>query len=213
MRDARDRFPGRGRMPARDGRQELPVHSRVIRIGREALRCLLTRRGITLQRTKTWKESRTQTGRRSWMGSKKSWTASRTGSSPSASSARWGSGPPRARAGPPGRRQHVGRAEVDPCRPARRRPDVRKVELCFTPTYASWANPIEAHFGPLRQFTIAHSNRPHHTVQIRALHAYLRWRNANARHRDILAAEREERARIRSEKGIRWGGRPLTTAA
>jgi transposase len=25
-----------------------------------------------------------------------------------------------------------------------------RVELCFTPTYASWANPIEAHFGPLR---------------------------------------------------------------
>ncbi|EEP74945.1 transposase [Micromonospora sp. ATCC 39149] len=33
------------------------VHGRVIRIGREALRCLLTRRGITFQRTKTWKES------------------------------------------------------------------------------------------------------------------------------------------------------------
>ena len=30
-----------------------------------------------------------------------------------------------------------------------------KVELCFTPTYASWANPIEAHFGPLRTFVIA----------------------------------------------------------
>jgi hypothetical protein len=30
---------------------------RVIRIGREALRCLLARRGITFQRTKTWKES------------------------------------------------------------------------------------------------------------------------------------------------------------
>jgi len=29
----------------------------VIRIGREALRCLLARRGITFQRTKTWKES------------------------------------------------------------------------------------------------------------------------------------------------------------
>lgn len=27
---------------------------------------------------------------------------------------------------------------------------VNRVELCFTPTYASWANPIEAHFGPLR---------------------------------------------------------------
>lgn len=35
-------------------------------------------------------------------------------------------------------------------------------------------------------------------------HAYLRWRNADARHRDVLAAERRERARIRSEKGIRW---------
>jgi hypothetical protein len=50
-------------------------------------------------------------------------------------------------------------------------------------------------------------------VQTRALHAYLRWRNANARHRDVLAAERKECARIRSEKGIRWGGRPLTTVA
>ncbi|MEX1658464.1 helix-turn-helix domain-containing protein [Streptomyces pseudovenezuelae] len=87
-----------------------------------------------------------------------------------------------------------------------------KVEPCFTPTYASWANPIEAHFGPLRQFTITNSNHPNHTVQARALHAYLRWRNANARHRDVLAAERKERARIRSEKGIRWGGRPFAAA-
>lgn len=88
-----------------------------------------------------------------------------------------------------------------------------KVELCFTPTYASWANPIEAHFGPLRQFTIANSNHPNHTVQTRALHACLRWRNAKFRHRDVLAVERRERARIRSEKGIRWGGRSLTVAA
>lgn len=85
--------------------------------------------------------------------------------------------------------------------------------MCFTPTCASWANPIEAHFGPLRQVTIANSNHPSHTVQTRALHAYLRWRNANARHRDVLAAERKELARIRSEKGIRRGGRPLATAA
>ncbi|GAA2564321.1 hypothetical protein GCM10010398_61450 [Streptomyces fimbriatus] len=33
------------------------VHGRVIRIGREALRCLLARRGTTFQRTKTWKDS------------------------------------------------------------------------------------------------------------------------------------------------------------
>ena len=52
-----------------------------------------------------------------------------------------------------------------------------RVELCFTPTYASWANPSEAHFGPLRQFTVANSNHRNHTVQTRALHAYLRWRN------------------------------------
>ncbi len=88
-----------------------------------------------------------------------------------------------------------------------------KLELCFTPTYTSRTNPIESHFGPLRQFTLANSNHPNHTVQTRALHAYLRWGNNNARHPDVLAAQRRERARIRSEKGIRWGGRPLRTVA
>lgn len=43
--------------------------------------------------------------------------------------------------------------------------------------------------------------------------ANIRRRNANARLRDVLPAERKERARIRSEKGIRWGGRPLKAAA
>lgn len=42
-----------------------------------------------------------------------------------------------------------------------------KVELCFTPTYASWADPSEAHFGLLRQFTVANSNRPNHTCRPR----------------------------------------------
>ncbi|WP_235488017.1 transposase, partial [Frankia sp. AvcI1] len=36
------------------------------------------------------------------------------------------------------------------------------VELCLTPTYASWANPIEAQFGPLRTFTMSNSNHPNH---------------------------------------------------
>ncbi len=62
-----------------------------------------------------------------------------------------------------------------------------KVELCFTPTYASWANPIEAHFGPLRQFTLANSNHRGHPAQTQALQAYLRWHNANARHPDVPA--------------------------
>lgn len=38
-----------------------------------------------------------------------------------------------------------------------------KVEGCFTPTNASLANPIEAHFGPLRHFTLANSSHPNHT--------------------------------------------------
>lgn len=80
-----------------------------------------------------------------------------------------------------------------------------KVELCLTPTYASWANPIEPQFGPLRTFVIGASNHPNHTVLAHHLHAYLRWRNANARHPDVLAAQRRERARIRSERQQRWG--------
>ena len=86
------------------------------------------------------------------------------------------------------------------------------VELCFTPTSASWANPIEAQFGPLRTFVMGGSDHPNHTVLGRRLQDYLRWRNANARHPDILAAQRRERARIRSERQQRWG-RPKTKAA
>lgn len=86
------------------------------------------------------------------------------------------------------------------------------VELCFTPTYSSWANPIEAHFGPLREFVLNNSNHPNHVVLTRRLHEHLRWRNANARAPELLAAQRRERARIRAEKGRRWG-RPAKTAA
>jgi hypothetical protein len=42
-----------------------------------------------------------------------------------------------------------------------------KVELCFTPTYASWANPIEAQFGPLPTFVVAGSNHPNHPCRRR----------------------------------------------
>jgi Integrase core domain. len=80
-----------------------------------------------------------------------------------------------------------------------------KVELCFTPTSASWANPIEAQFGPLRTFVMGASDHPNHTVLARRLQDYLRWRNANARHPDVLAAQRRERARVRSERQQRWG--------
>ncbi|WTK17737.1 IS630 family transposase [Streptomyces sp. NBC_01525] len=248
------------------------VHGRVIRIGREALRCLLRSRGITFQRTKTWKESPDPD--RDVKLDRIEQVLDRfpdrvfafdefgpLGIRPTAGSCWVKQGKPN-RLPATYRRTHgvtyfhgcysvgddrlwgVNRRRkgtvntlaalksIRAARPdgapiyiildnlsAHTGADIRrwakknKVELCFTPTYASWANPIEAHFGPLRQFTLANSHHRSHPTQTQALHRYLRWRNANARHPDVLAAQRKERARIRSEKGIRWGGRPLNAAA
>jgi hypothetical protein len=71
---------------------------------------------------------------------------------------------------------------------------------------------IEAQFGPLRTFVMDDSSHPDHAVLARRLQDYLRWRNASARHPDILAAQRKERARTRSERHQRWG-RPKPQAA
>ena len=60
---------------------------------------------------------------------------------------------------------------------------------------------------------MANCNYCNHTTLARDLHAYLRWRNANNRHPDILAAQRRERARVRSERHQHWGRRPETQAA
>ena len=46
----------------------------------------------------------------------------------------------------------------------------------------------------------------------RRVQDYPAWRNANARHADVLTAQRRERARIRSEPQQRWG-RPKPKAA
>lgn len=86
------------------------------------------------------------------------------------------------------------------------------VELRVTPTYSSWANPIGCQFGPLREFALNNSDHRSHAVLTRRLHAYLAWRNANAKHPDVLAAERKERARVRCERQRRWG-RPAVRAA
>ncbi len=56
------------------------------------------------------------------------------------------------------------------------------------------------------------SNHPNHPAMARRLQDYLRWRNANARHPDVLAAQHREPARVRSERQQRWG-RPRTRAA
>lgn len=86
------------------------------------------------------------------------------------------------------------------------------VELCFTPTYSSWANPIECHFGPLRDFVLNNSDHPNHTVLTLRLHAYLRWRNDNASDPGLRERMRRERARLRSERQRRWG-RPASPAS
>jgi transposase len=45
--------------------------------------------------------------------------------------------------------------------------------LCLTPASASWANPIEAHFGPLRTFVMGSSDHPNHPSLARKLQACL----------------------------------------
>lgn len=247
------------------------VHGRVIRIGREALRCLLARRAITFQRTKTWKESsdpdcdakldRIEEVLERFPDRVFAFDEFGPLGIRPTSGAGW------APAGHPERhpatyhRTHGVRyfhgcysvgddrlwgvncrkkgavntlaalRSIRAARPdgapiyvildnlsarkgerIRRWAKMSRVELCFTLTYASWANPIEAHFGPLRQFTVDNSHHPNHHAQPRALPACLRWRNKNARHPEVLAAQRRERAGIRSDKGIRWGGRPALAA-
>ncbi len=91
-----------------------------------------------------------------------------------------------------------------------------KVELCFTPTYSSWANPIECHFGPLRDFVLNNSDHPNHTVLTKRMHAYLRWRNEHGADPALRERLRRERARLRSERQRRWGRpaeRPAAKAA
>ena len=80
------------------------------------------------------------------------------------------------------------------------------------PTNASWANPIEAQFGPGRTFVMGGPDHRNHPALDRKLQACLRWRHAHPRHPDVLAAQRRERARIRSERQQR-SGRPEPKAA
>ncbi|MBU7010862.1 MAG: transposase [Theionarchaea archaeon] len=55
------------------------------------------------------------------------------------------------------------------------------VELVPTPTNASWLNPIECHFGPLKKFAILNSNYKSHKEQARAIRRYIAWRNREAK--------------------------------
>jgi transposase InsO family protein len=70
------------------------------------------------------------------------------------------------------------------------------VELCFTATYTSWTNPIEAQSAAthLRDRRLEPAE-PHGAGQEAA--GLLALAHANARYPEVLAAQRRERARIR----------------
>ena len=59
--------------------------------------------------------------------------------------------------------------------------------------------------GPLRCFVIGNSDHPNHVVLARAIQAFLRWRNTHNRDPEVIAAQRRERTRARSERHQRWG--------
>jgi hypothetical protein len=65
--------------------------------------------------------------------------------------------------------RHLGQLFANKTPAIRAWADRANVELCLTPTSASWANPIEAQFGPLRTFTMGNSDHPNHTVLARRL--------------------------------------------
>ena len=86
--------------------------------------------------------------------------------------------------------------------------EANRVELVFTPTYGSWANPIEAHFGPLRQFVIANSDHPDHPALARAIRNYLRWRNTHTRDPRSPRRRTPTPSQIRSEAPTTMGPPP-----
>jgi transposase len=62
------------------------------------------------------------------------------------------------------------------------------IEPVYTPTYASWLNAIEAHFGPLKKFAIAGTDDPSHEHRRRRIARYLTWRNrSKGSHKTALA--------------------------
>ena len=48
-------------------------------------------------------------------------------------------------------------------------------------------------------------DQPNHLALARAIQAFLRWRNTHNRDPELIAAQRRERTRVRSERHQRWG--------
>jgi len=50
----------------------------------------------------------------------------------------------------------------------------------WTPTYSSWLNLIESHFGVMKRFTLNGSDDRDHKTRRQRIYRYLRWRNRSA---------------------------------
>jgi len=55
------------------------------------------------------------------------------------------------------------------------------VHLIWTPTNASWLNPIECEYGPVKEFVIRNSDYANHRELSNALDRYVRYRNKRSR--------------------------------
>lgn len=56
-----------------------------------------------------------------------------------------------------------------------------RIHPVWTPTDASWINLIEAQFGVLKRFTLAHTDDPIHAARRRRIYRYLRYRHRKLR--------------------------------
>ena len=76
--------------------------------------------------------------------------------------------------------------------------------LVPTPTYASWLNRIECHFGVMVKAVFAGSDYRDHAEIQTAVAAYLRRRNAEGRrdHDERRAAQQARRARRRAQQRL-----------
>jgi len=170
--------------------------TRRVGIGRERLRQLLHKHEITFQRTKTWKES-TDAQREAKLARIEEVTAAF-----------------RDRVfafdefGPLAIRPHAGADWTPKGHPGRlpanyhKLHGVRQFHGCYSVGEDTLWGVVHRQKSAANTLAALKSIR---AVLTRALQAYLRWRNTNARHPDVLAAQRRERARIRSERQRRWG--------
>lgn len=64
-----------------------------------------------------------------------------------------------------------------------------RVSLVYTPTNASWLDPIECHFAPMKEFALRNVYYRDHREQARALRRYIAWRNAHPDDPELLTIQ------------------------